>query len=227
MDWLGFRDISILLYYIVHSIFRLLFLLLTRRRIEGRENISRRGAVIVVSNHIELVDSPLLGVSLGRRVYFMAKEEVFHPQIIGYFMRSLGAFPVRKGRQDRKALLKAQQLLAEGKALTIYPEGMRSQSRKVKLAFHGAALIASRSRVPIIPIGITGTEKIRGIGWIWRRPQIALNIGKPFILPPIEGRPTKYELAKLTDVIMEHITDILPKAYHGYYRTRSLNVIEG
>lgn len=216
-----------MLYYIVHSIMRLLFLLLTRRRIEGRENIPHREPVIFVSNHIELVDSPLLWVSLGRRIYFMAKEEVFHPGIVGYFMTSFGAFPVRKGRQDKKALLKAQQLLAEGKALTIYPEGMRSQSRKVKLAFHGAALIASRSGVPIIPIGISGTEQIRGISWIWRRPQISLDIGKPFTLPPIEGKPTKYELAKLTDVIMEHITEILPVEYHGYYRTRSLNVIEG
>lgn len=216
-----------MLYYTVHSIMRLLFLLLTRRRIEGRENIPRRGPVIFVSNHIELVDSPLLWVSLCRRVYFMAKEEVFHPGIIGYFMKSFGAFPIKKGRQDRKALLEAQQLLAEGNALTIYPEGMRSQSQKVKLAFHGAAMIASRSGAPIIPIGISGTEQIRGIGWIWRRPQIKLNIGRSFTLPPIEGRPTKYELAKLTDVIMEHITEILPKAYHGYYRARSLNVVEG
>ena len=121
----------------------------------------------------------------------------------------------------------AQQLLDEGKALTIYPEGMRSQSKKVKLAFHGAALIASRSGVPIVPIGIFGTEQIRGIGWIWRRPRISLNIGRPFTLPPIEGRPTKYELAKLTDVIMEHVTEILPAEYHGYYRARSLNVVEG
>lgn len=201
--------------------------MLTRRRIEGRENIPRRGAVIFVSNHIELADSPLLWISLGRKVYFMAKEEVFSPRIVGYFMESFGAFPVRKGRQDRKALLKAQQLLAEGKALTIYPEGMRSQSQKVKIAFHGAALIASRSGAPVIPIGITGTEKIRGISWIWRRPQISLNIGKPFTLPSIEGKSTKAELAKLTDVIMEHITDTLPKAYHGYYRTRSFDVAEG
>lgn len=216
-----------MLYYTVHFILKILFLLLTRIRINGIKYIPRQGSVIFVSNHIELVDSPLLWVSLDRRVYFMAKEEVFHPAIFGYFMRSLGAFSVRKGRQDRKALLKAQQLLSEGKAITIYPEGMRSQSQKVKLAFHGAALIASRSQVPVIPIGIYGTEKIRGLGWIWSRPQIFLNIGKPFILPSIEGKPTKYELTRLTDIIMGHITSILPVEYHGYYQTRSLNVVEG
>ena len=215
-----------MLYHIVHCTLRVLFLLLTRRRIRGRENIPKRGAVIFVANHIELVDSPLLWTSLGRRVYFMAKEEVFYPAIIGYCMRSFGAFPIKKGRQDRKALLTAQELLAEGKALTIYPEGMRSQSRKVKLAFHGAALIASRSGAPIIPIGISGTEQIRGIGWIWRRPYISLEIGKPFTLPSIDGKPTKYELAKLTDVIMEHVTERLPEPYHGYYRPRRVTGVE-
>lgn len=201
--------------------------MLTRREIKGRDNIPRRGPVIFISNHIELVDSPFLWVSLSRRVFFMAKEELFHPGIVGYFMKSFGAFPVRKGRQDRKALLMAQQLLDEGRALTIYPEGMRSQSKKVKLAFHGAALIASRSGVPVVPIGVFGTEQIRGIGWIWRRPRISLSIGKPFTLSAIDGRPTKYELAKLTDVIMEHVTEILPVEYHGYYRARSLNVVDG
>ena len=216
-----------MLYHIVNFTLRVLFLLLTRRRIRGRENIPKRGAVIFVANHIELVDSPLLWISLGRRVYFMAKEEVFHPAIIGYCMRSFGAFPIKKGRQDRKALLEAQELLAEGKAITIYPEGMRSQSRKVKLAFHGAAMIASRSGVPIIPIGISGTEQIRGIGWIWHRPYISLEIGKPFTLPQIDGKPTKCELTKLTDVIMEYVTEELPESYHGYYRSRSVTSVEG
>ena len=216
-----------MLYHIVHLIIKLLFILLTRRKVKSRENIPKRGPVVFVSNHIELVDSPLLWVSLGRRVYFMAKEDLFHSSMVAYFMTSLGAFPIRKGRQDRKALLRAKQILADGQALIIYPEGMRSQSRKIKLAFHGAALIASHSGAPVIPVGITGTEKVRGIGWIWRRPQITMNIGEAFTLPPITGRPTKTKLSKLTDVIMEHIAEMLPAEYRGYYRARRINVVEG
>jgi 1-acyl-sn-glycerol-3-phosphate acyltransferase len=216
-----------LLYCTVQLILRLLFLLLTRRRVKGRDNIPKQGPVIFVSNHIELVDSPLLWVSLGRRAYFMAKEEVFRSRIIAYFMSSFGAFPVRKGRQDRKALLKARQLLADGQALIIYPEGMRSQSRRLKLAFPGAALIASRSGAPVIPIGIYGTEKIRGIAWLWRRPEITVNIGVAFTLPPIDGRLTKIELSKLTNVIMGRIAEMLPMEYRGDCRDRSLNVVEG
>ena len=154
----------------------------------------------------------------------MAKEEVFNSRIIAYFMTSFGAFPVRKGRPDRKALLKAKRVLADGQALIIYPEGMRSQSRQIKIAFHGAALIASCSGAPVIPIGIYGTEKIRGIAWLWRRPEITVNIGRAFAVPRINGRLTKIELSKLTDVIIGHIAEMLPVEYRGNFRDRSLKV---
>jgi len=215
-----------LLYHAVRIILRFLFLLLTRRRVMGIGNIPSRGPVIFVSNHIELVDSPLLWISLSRRAYFMAKEEMFNSRIIAYFMTSFGAFPVRKGRPDRKALLKARQVLADGQALIIYPEGMRSQSRQIKIAFHGAALIASRSGTPVIPIGISGTEKIRGIAWLWHRPEVTVNIGQAFALPKTDGRLTKVELTKLTDVIMGHIAEVLPVKYRGHFWYGGLNVVE-
>lgn len=216
-----------MLYHTVRLILRLLFRLLTRRRVEGRDNIPRRGPVIFVSNHINLIDAPLLGAGLGRRTYFMAKEELFRSRLMAFFMTRLCAFPVRKGKQDRKALLRARQVLADGQALAVFPEGMRRQSLKLKLAFPGAALIALRSGAPIVPIGISGTEKITGIAWLWRRPQIRVNIGKAFSLPPIDGRLTKYELAKLTDVIMERIAEMLPVEYRGYCQDGKINVVAG
>lgn len=216
-----------MLYRIVQLISRFLFLLLTRRRITGKENIPQQGPVIFVSNHLSLMDAPLLWVGLGRKTWFMAKEELFSSRTSSYLMNSLCAFSVRKGKADKKALLKARQVLDEGQALAIFPEGMRSQSRKLKLAFPGAALIASRSGVPVIPIGITGTEKVSGVSWLWRHPLMTVNIGKPFILPMVEGRPTKYELSKLTDVIMEHIAAMLPAEYYGHCREWRLNGVKG
>ena len=209
-----------MLYYIIHLVLRLLFGLLTRRRVRGRENVPRQGAVIFISNHINLVDSPLLGISLGRRVMFMAKEEVFHSRVIGYLMTSFGAFPVTKRRPDRKALRKAIQVLDDGKALVVFPEGMRSRSRQLKLAFHGAALIASRSGSPIIPVGITGTQKIKGLSWLWRRPEITVNIGESFTLPQVNGKLTKPELSRLTDIIMGRIAALLPQEQRGNYAGR-------
>lgn len=153
----------------------------------------------------------------------MAKEEVFHSRIIGYLMTSFGAFPVSKGRLDRKGLQKAMQVLGNGQALVIFPEGMRSRSRRLKLAFPGAALIASRSGAPVIPVGITGTEKIKGLAWLWRRPKITVNIGNAFTLPQVNGKLTKPELSRLTDIIMGRIAALLPKKQRGNYADRRVN----
>jgi len=184
---------------------RMLLLLLTRWQVKGRENVPSQGPVLVVANHLNLADPPLLGVSLGRKVVFMAKEELFRSRFIVYFIRGLGAFPVHRGQLDRKALRQADQLLANGLALVMFPEGMRSRSGRLRPAFPGSALIARRSGVPILPVGITGTERIKGIAWLLRRPQIIVNIGRPFHLPPASSQSTKVELARLTNYIMGRI----------------------
>ena len=191
--------------------------LLTRRRITGRENIPNQGPLLVVSNHLNMLDPPLLGLSLGRRVKFIAKEELFQSRIVGYLVGSLGAFPVSRRRPNKKTLSQAVQVLADGQALVIFPEGMRSRGGRLRAAFPGAALIASRSGAPILPVGITGTERIRGVAWWLCRPQITVNIGQPFHLPPGNDKLTKIELAQLTDIIMGRIAELLPLEYRGHY----------
>ncbi|GAG46098.1 unnamed protein product, partial [marine sediment metagenome] len=76
---------------------------------------------------------------------------------------------------------------------------------------------ASHNGVPILPVGITGTEKIKGVSWILRRPQITVNIGHPFNLPPVSSRLTKAELTELTNFIMRHVAELLPPEYRGDY----------
>ena len=209
-----------MLYRISRLIVAILLLLFTRRRVRGRENIPRQGTLIVVANHLSLIDPPLVDSILGRRAAFMAKEELFHSRIAGYIMGGLGAFPVNKGRPDRRALHRAMQVLADGQALVIFPEGMRSKSGRLGLAFPGAALVALRSGAPLVPIGISGTEGIKGLSWLWRRPKITVAIGKTFTLPPISGKLTGDGLARLTDVIMVRIAELLPPEYRGGYAGR-------
>ena len=204
-------------YYISSLLMRMLLFLLTRWQVRGKENIPDQGPVLVVANHLNLADPPLLAVSLRRKVIFMAKKELFHFRFIGYFIGSFGAFPIHRGRLDRKALRQADQVLAQGQTLVMFPEGMRSRSRKLRPAFPGSALIASRSGVLLLPVGISGTEKIRGATWILRRPEITDNIGHPFHLPPVRSKLTKVELAELTTYIMEHIAELLPPEYRGNY----------
>ena len=203
--------------YVGRLIVRMLLILLTRWRVRGRENVPSQGPVLVVANHLNLADPPLLWVSLGRRVVFMAKEELFHSRFVGYFIGGFGAFPVHRGQLDRKALRQAGQVLEQGLALVMFPEGMRSRSRQLRPAFPGSVLIALRSGVPILPVGITGTERIKGVAWLLRRPQITVNIGHPFHLSQASSRLTKVELASLTDYMMGRIAELLPQDYRGNY----------
>ena len=204
-------------YYVSRVIARILFIILTRWQVRGRENIPSQGGVLVVANHINLADPPLLSVSLNRKVIFMAKEELFRSKFSSYFVGSFGAFPVHRGRLDKKALRQAGQVLADGQALAMFPEGKRSHNAQLRSAFSGSALIAWRNGVPLLPVGITGTEKIKGVAWLLRRPRITVNIGRPFYLPPVGSRLTKSELAELTTYIMEHIAELLPPEYRGKY----------
>ncbi|MBA7507369.1 Bifunctional protein Aas [subsurface metagenome] len=196
---------------------RMLLLLLTRWRVRGRENVPSQGPLLVVANHLNLADPPLLWVSLGRKALFMAKEELFRFRFSGYFIRGFGAFPVHRGQLDRKALRQAEQVLANGMALITFPEGTRSKSGQLQPAFSGSALIALHSGVPILPVGIAGTERIKGVAWLLRRPRIAVNIGQPFHLPPASSKLTKVELARLTNYMMGRIAELLPQEYRGNY----------
>ncbi len=204
-------------YYVSRVIVRILFVILTRWQVRGRENIPGQGPVLVVANHLNLADPPLLSVSLNRKVIFMAKEELFRSKFSSYFVGSFGAFPVHRGQLDKKALRQAGQVLAEGQALAMFPEGRRSRNAQLRPAFSGSALIAWRSGAPLLPLGITGTEKIKGIAWLLRRPRITVNIGHPFYLPPVGSKLTKDELAGLTTYIMERIAELLPAEYRGNY----------
>ena len=147
----------------------------------------------------------------------MAKQELFRSRLSSHFIRSLGAFSVHRGRPDRKAIRQANQVLASGLALVMFPEGMRSHSGQLRPAFSGSALIASHNSVPILPVGITGTEKIKGVAWILRRPRITVNFGRPFYLPPVSSTLTKVKLTESTNCIMQHIAELLPPEYRGNY----------
>ncbi len=204
-------------YYIARGLLWGVFKLLTRWQVKGKENVPKEGPVLVVANHVNLADPPLLGVSLGRKVIFMAKEELFRSSLGAYFVSGLGAFPVHRGKLDRQALRRSQQVLADGLALAMFPEATRSRSARLKKAMPGSALIACRSGAPILPVGIIGTEQIKGRGWILRRPRLTINIGKPFHLPPVDGKLTREKLVEYTDLIMQHIAELLPPQYRGIY----------
>lgn len=207
-------------YYAGTALMKFLLLLLTRWQVKGKENIPARGPLIVVANHLSLVDPPLLSASIPRRIVFMAKEEAFRHPVEGPLARGWRAFPVRRERLDREALRQARQVLEEGLALGMFPEGKRSPTTQMQQGYAGTSLLALRNSAPILPVGITGTERINGITFIFRRPKITVNIGEPLSLPPVDGRLSRDQLARATDLIMWRIAELLPESYQGFYAER-------
>jgi 1-acyl-sn-glycerol-3-phosphate acyltransferase len=204
-------------YYFFRFLISLLASLFLRRQVLSKGNMPQHTGCIVVANHLNLLDSPILGVSLGRRVYFMAKEDLFHSRIIGWMAKQFGAFSVAKGRLNRRAGRTALQLLANGQALIIYPEGKRSDDGKLGQAYSGAALLAVKSGAPIVPVGISGTRQLIGKKWFLKRPKITLNIGQPFTLSASHDKLNQEETAHLTHEIMMHVATLLPSDYRGRY----------
>jgi 1-acyl-sn-glycerol-3-phosphate acyltransferase len=194
--------------------------LFTRYKVEGKDNIPKQGPLIVVSNHLSMTDPPVLSASIPRSIVFMTKEELFSDPILGPFTRAWHAFPVRRGHLDREALRQADQVLRDGLVLGIFPEAMRSPTGKMQQGYTGAALIALRNKSPILPVGIKGADKMNKLSFIFRRPELTVNIGKPFTPQPSGGRLTKEQLAPATDIIMRKIAELLPESYRGYYADR-------
>lgn len=205
------------LYYVGCSLTHVLAFLLTRYRVFGREHVPDKGPLLVVANHLSMADPPVVGISIRRHAMFLAKEELFRSRIQRYIFHNCGAFPIRRGGMNRDALRFAERLFDRGGALIAFPEGRRSMESQMVDAFSGSALIAVQNGVPILPVGIYGTEKITGSTWWLRRPEITVNIGRPFGLPSVNGKVTRKQLAEFTHSIMARIAELLPEEYRGRY----------
>jgi 1-acyl-sn-glycerol-3-phosphate acyltransferase len=201
---------------------RLILAIYGRMEVVGAENVPRRGGVIIVSNHLNNADPGLVGAFMPRRVVFMAKDEMFHWPIWGLYVRSIGAFPVRRFEADLKALRRAVQVVRRGQALVMFPEGTRSRTGSMGRGHPGTAMVALRTGAPIVPVAVTGTEVVRlpsAFMRPFRRTNVRLVVGEPFFLPSV-GRPRTEDFERCTDIIMSRIAALLPAQYRGYYQDR-------
>ncbi|MBM3157395.1 MAG: 1-acyl-sn-glycerol-3-phosphate acyltransferase [Chloroflexi bacterium] len=198
-----------------------LLIALTRWRVEGKENVPRHGPLIVVANHLSNIDPPLLGASVPRSVCFMAKQELFRSSFSRFIVGAYGAFPVRRGELDRDAFRQALGILRKGQALGMFPEGKRSFARQLLPIQPGTSFIAARSGAPVLPVGISGSEQVKGISVIIQRPSITVKIGRPFTLSYNTDEPLRSQLPQLSELIMKHIAELLPPSYRNTLTTEN------
>lgn len=187
-----------------------------RWTVTGRERVPVEGALIVVSNHLNNADPPILGAALAkRRVRFMAKIELFkYP--FGLVPRLYDAFPVRRFEADMGALLTAERILKKGGALGMFPEGTRSRTGFIGKPHPGTALIALRSGATVLPCAIVGTEQLGNPLNVLRKPRISVQIGEPIKIDAVR-RPTEDQVSALTERIFAEISAMLPSKYFAAY----------
>jgi 1-acyl-sn-glycerol-3-phosphate acyltransferase len=185
---------------------RVFFRVMGSWKVEGRENVPSEGALIIAPNHLSFLDPPLVGCALERTAWFMAKAELFRFPPLRWFFSALHAYPVHRGIGDRAAMKRTLGMLARGDAVTLFPEGTRSQTGELGEPELGIGMIALRSGAPIVPMAIVGTDRVlpRGSRW-FRRGCIRVRFGKPIYVSSANGKPGREEYAAVARRVMEEI----------------------
>ncbi len=205
-----------LFYHVCTGIFSVAVRSLASYQVEGKEHVPA-GPVIVVANHLSFIDPPLLGASLGRRMVFLAKRELFHG-LGGWCVRTYGAVAIRRDGFDRRGIEEAEAMLRGGAALGIFPEGRRHPQGGMGRGQAGAVLLACRTGVPLLPVGITGTERVQKPKDVFSHPKIRVAIGETISLPRSEDVVSRAQLAEWHHEVMTAVARLLPEPYQGTYR---------
>ena len=183
---MGFkRVVQIIGYPIIRIFYRI--------RISGKEHFLKEGPFVLCPNHTSNMDVPVLYLSVNRPLNFMAKEELFHFKPFGWIISKLGAFPVKRESGDLQAFKSAMKVLKNGEVLAVFPQGKRTHEIDVEEAKAGAVLIASKARVPIVPVSITGGYRLGC--------RINIHFGEPYVFP--EDLPKKLSNETIREIAEE------------------------
>lgn len=197
-----------MLYYFGRFVFLLYFKLFYRLQVSGSANLPGMKPFIICANHISWMDPLAIGAAIPAwyRINYMAKKELFKNYILRKLLLMVGAFPVNRQDADFTAVKKAYNLLKEGQVLGVFPEGTRSTNGLMQKAYNGAALIAVRSGIPILPVAVEGPYRFFE--------PLTIHIGQLFVLPPLiyeQKNEKKEQLDALSAIIISNINKLLPE----------------
>lgn len=193
---------SKVLYRVGQAVCRPIMKVFYRYKFINNNSIPHEGAYIIASNHMSFSDPVLLGLGQRRRLFFMAKQELFKNKFFAGLIRALGAFPVERGAGDGKAIKTGEDLIKEGNVMTIFIEGGRTKTGEFMRPRSGCALVAQQMQVPVIParITITGNPKHRFAKRV-------IHFGDPLTPQQLGLTPDgdRRQLKNATNMIMDEI----------------------
>ena len=179
--------------------------LVMRMRVRGKHHLHEHDKLIVACNHISDVDPPAVGsAALPRKLYYMAKAELFEMPFLSFVLPRVGAFPVRRGESDRDAFRISREILADGQALLMFPEGTRHADGRLRPAQPGAGALALQEGVRVVPAAIWGSRKRFG--------PIRVIFGESIDFTQTDGDSRSERARRAADGIMAEIARLLPMA---------------
>jgi 1-acyl-sn-glycerol-3-phosphate acyltransferase len=210
----------------LRPLFRMLYRVLGRVKVTGKENVPLGKPYVVAINHISIFDPPLVVAFWPETPEVIGAVDVFEKKGQGQILSMYGVIPVHRGDYDRVLLEKILAILKMGRPLVIAPEGGRSHEPAMKRAMPGVGYIIEHAQVPVIPVGLVGTTDD-----FWQRarrgekPQLEIRIGKPIVFPVMteKGAQRREARQKNADLVMRHIAGLLPEEYHGVYAGQAIS----
>ncbi len=189
--------------YSVCKVICLIFLKLVRRlKTYGDPRLQDGQGVLVVSNHISYWDPVVIGCILNRKIHYMAKAELFNIPVLGALITNFGTFPVQREGINPSSIRRALELFNSGEVVGIFPEGTRSKTSEMLNPHLGAAMLALKGGVPLLPIALSGTKGYWG--------QIKVNVGRPMNLTtPKRQKVTREEMEYVSRELMAEISRLL------------------
>ncbi len=189
-------------YRVAKIICRVVLLVIRRWKIIGNPRLPEGQGMVLIANHVSYWDPVVIGCAINRKIFFMAKAELFRIPVLAFIIKKLGAFPVHRSGADRTSIKRALELLQGGNVVGLFPEGTRSKSGELLNPHLGAAMLALKGGVPLLPVAVSGTKGFFG--------QVKVVIGKPMHFTAQNRRKvSRAEMESVSREAMEEIGRLL------------------